>query len=163
MNHAILFAIASSLQSFEILVPVRGQSNEWYNWFENNKGNRYINNGVLPTLSCPYGYYRQFKSAPHLPGGINLDGCLKCPKGFYGESTNLTSPNCTAPCPLGTYSDEEGVHEVDRCKPCPPGTYGDKTGLTTPACSGRCTDQNKIIQEKQYFSVYAGLVSSERK
>jgi hypothetical protein len=161
MDHAafIIFILAR----LSTLERAEGQSNQWYNWFEDNAGKRLIENGILPTLSCPFGHYRKFKGAPHEPGGINLDGCLKCPQGVFGNTTDLTSPNCTAPCPLGTFSDEEGLESIEGCKKCPAGTYGDKEGLKTPACSGSCVDLNRLEFNELYFSMDTGLISSERK
>lgn len=161
MNHAVTL-ILLLMQVFAVQVTV-SQSNQWYNWFEDNKDNRFIDKGILPTLSCPYGYYRQFKMVPHEPGGINLDGCMKCPMGVFGNATDLTSPNCTAPCPIGTYSDEEGIRNIDDCKKCPAGTYGEKEGLTTPQCSGSCSQHNRLEFEEQFFSMIEGLTSPERK
>ena len=161
MNHAT-FVLLMSLQFFTIRVA-ESQSNHWYNWFEDNTDKRLIDKGVLPTLSCPYGHYRQLKVAPHEPGGINLDGCQKCPIGVFGNTTDLTSPNCTASCPIGTYSDEESVESMDGCKKCPAGTYGEKEGLTTPTCSGSCVELNKLEFEEQYFSMNTGLTSLKRK
>ena len=159
MNHAVSLVLSLSVQ---ILIPAAGQSKNWYNWFEDNKGRRQIVNGVLPTLSCPYGYYRQFRIAPHEAGGVNLDGCQKCPVGVFGNSTDLTSPNCTAPCPIGTYNDEEGVASIHGCKPCPAGTYGEEEGLKTSSCSADCEGLNKMSREKQYFSMSTGLTSPDR-
>jgi hypothetical protein len=135
------------------------QSNQWYNWYHDNAGKRAVENGILPNLTCPYGHYRQFKIFSHIQGGINLDGCIKCPPGVYGNTTDLNSPNCTAPCPLGTYNDEEGASSIEDCKPCPAGTYGDKEGLTDPACSGICSERNKLGD--QFYSIREGLKSIE--
>jgi len=150
----------SALVVFQF-VSVAAQNSQWYNWYEDNRDKQTIENGVLPTLSCPYGYYRQFKSVPHEPGGINLDGCMKCPLGVYGNATNLNSPDCTAPCPLGTYNDEEGVSSIEDCKPCPPGTYGKGEGMITAKCSGSCSDRNR--HGEQFYSIHEGLESLEGK
>jgi hypothetical protein len=142
-------------------VSVAAQNSQWYNWYEDNRDKQTIENGVLPTLSCPYGYYRQFKSVPHEPGGINLDGCMKCPLGVYGNATNLNSADCTAPCPLGTYNDEEGASTIEDCKPCPPGTYGKDEGMINARCSGTCSDRNRYGE--QFYSIREGLESLEGK
>lgn len=141
-------------------------SDLWYNWYEDNSKNetrRTIVDGTLPTLSCPYGTYRQFKDeeASYKPGGVNLDGCLKCPKGVYGDTTDLKTSDCTAPCPTGTYSDREGATSVEDCKLCPMGTFGEEVGLVNDFCSGTCNSMNK--GELQYFSDRLGLVSREGK
>ena len=156
MNHAILFFLAN------IFSKSASQSNQWYNWFEQNEGKRAIKNGILPTLTCPRGYYRQFKEVSHEPGGINMDGCMKCPVGVFGNTTDLMSPTCTAPCPIGTYNDEEGAVSIEHCKPCPVGTYGDEEGLINSMCSGYCEDHNKLEREEQYYSIRTGLTSSDR-
>jgi len=152
--HAVVILLAQCFNK------ASSQSKQWYNWYEDNEGKRNINNGILPTLSCPHGHYRQFKLVPHEPGGINLDGCLKCHFGIFGNTTDLDSPSCTAPCPIGTYNDQEGAVSIDDCKPCPVGTYGEEEGLTSPSCSGTCVDLNKGYN--QYFSTRAGLTSPER-
>jgi hypothetical protein len=144
---------------------ISGYNTPWYNWYEDNKNDRQLLDGILPTLSCPPGHYRQFKShdLPHIPGGINLDGCLKCPKGVYGNSTDLLSSNCTAPCPKGTFNDRTGASSVDDCIPCPLGTFGDQEGLTNDQCSGRCEDigVNSSFHWREYFGDREGLSSPD--
>lgn len=72
------------------------QLSPWYNFYQKNEDKMMITNGILPTLTCPYGHFRNFDK------GILLDGCIKCPKGYFGNTTNLQFPNCIAPCPPGT-------------------------------------------------------------
>lgn len=140
-------------------------NSNWYNWFEDNKNDDSVFEGILPTLLCPTGHYRQFKykDLPHLPGGYRRDGCLKCPKGVYGNSTDLKSSNCTAPCPKGTYNDRMGATGFEQCLPCPVGTYGSEEGLTNNQCSGKCADigRNGSLIEREYYSDREGLTSPD--
>lgn len=144
---------------------ISGYKTPWYNWYEDNKNDRQMLDGILPTLSCPPGHYRQLKSldSPHIPGGYNLDGCLKCPKGVFGNSTDLMSSNCTEPCPKGTYNDRMGASSVDDCLPCPLGTFGDQEGLTNDKCSGRCQDigKNSSFYRREYYGDREGLTSAD--
>ena len=135
---------------------VTSQLSPWYNFYRQNEDKMMIHNGILPTLSCPYGHYRNFDM------GIMLDGCIKCPKGYYGNTTNLQSSNCTAPCPKGTYLDKEGGVSLDDCIPCPAGTFGEEEGLISSMCSGRCNDLNIPLSGKQFYSSEKGLSSRER-
>lgn len=159
MNYSIrLLQIQSILVASQFL-SVAAQSNQWYKWYEDNRDKPSVDNGILPTLSCPYGHFRQFKITPHEPGGIYLDGCMKCPPGVYGNDTNLESPNCTAPCPPGTYNNEEAAVSIDDCKPCSPGTYGKDEGMTNEKCSGTCSERNQYGD--QFYSIREGLTSLE--
>ena len=139
------------------LVCISAQSNEWYNWYDTDNGEGDAE--IFPTLSCPKGHFRRLKKKTYEQGGIQLDGCIKCPVGVYGDSTDLTSSDCTAPCPKGYYNDEEGITSIDDCKPCPPGTFGDEEGLTDSSCSGLCSDLNS--RGRQYFSTEKALTSIE--
>ncbi len=131
------------------------QLSPWYNFYRENSNKMTITDGILPTLSCPFGHYRDFSK------GVMLDGCIKCPKGFFGNATNLQSPDCTAPCPPGTYLDRRGGETIEDCIPCPAGTYGEEEGLTDDACSGRCDEMNTFWN--RYYSSDKGLASRERK
>ena len=135
------------------------QLSPWYNFYRQNEHNNMmtITNGILTTLSCPYGYYRDFGK------GIMLDGCVKCPLGRYGNTTNLQSSNCTAPCPIGTYLDKKGGKSIEDCIPCPEGTFGEEEGLTSSLCSGRCEDLNTFHSSKRYYGMGKGLASRKRK
>jgi len=149
-----------ALLIFVQIVSVLCQSNQWYNWYEDsNRIPQFVDIGAKFNLSCPFGHYRQLKVFSHEQGGINLDGCIKCPPGVYGNTTDLDTPNCTAPCPLGTYNDEEGASSIDDCKPCPAGTFGNEEGLTSPKCSGLCSERNNF--NIKYFSFHEGLTSVE--
>ena len=155
----------------------------WY-WYSAPKEIANIENGVVPTLSCPLGTYRE--------SGFRDDGCKPCPPGNYGSSIHLTSPSCTGACPVGTYlgiphvirlinqcflwhstllsrpfpfkkyqsntwADKPGGVWVTDCKPCPEGTYGDTEWLSTRECSGRCSDLNTM--KTKYFGSEDGLKS----
>ncbi|KAG4064120.1 hypothetical protein PC123_g1055 [Phytophthora cactorum] len=78
--------------------------------------------GAGQQIRCEKGFYCVF--------GIRR----ACPAGVFGESTRVTSPECSAPCPKGSYCPEATVVPL----PCPPGTYGGKLGLTNAQCSGLC-------------------------
>ena len=133
----------------------KSQLKPWYNFYRDNENQMTIIDGILPTLSCPFGHYRDFSR------GIMLDGCVKCPKGYFGNSTDLQSSNCTAPCPPGTYLDRRGGKSINDCIPCPAGTYGEEEGLTKDTCSGRCNRLNTYW--KRYYSSKKGLTSKKRK
>ena len=136
----------------------RLQHKPYYYWYSDKPELMETTNGKVPTLSCPLGTYREFGNEYlRKPGGLRLDGCLKCPKGRYGSSIDLKSSLCTAPCPRGTYRDKAGGKSIDDCTPCPAGTYGDKEGLTTKQCSGSCTGLN--TRERKYYSNLKGLTT----
>lgn len=59
-----------------------------------------------------------------------------CAAGYYGDAYGLTSPTCTAPCPLGYYCHQQST--LDTIKLCPAGRYGNSTGLSDSSCSGSC-------------------------
>lgn len=138
----------------------REQSRPYYWWFSNYNESKETINGVYPTLSCPPGHYRTLADFElREPGGLREDGCLKCPAGYYGNSTSLQSPLCSAPCPVGTYRDREGAESIDDCKPCPKGTFGEEEGLTSKDCSGFCTDLNTA--NIKFYSGKKGLTTRE--
>ncbi len=136
---------------------VQSQLSPWYNFYRRNEDKLHITDGLLPMLSCPYGHYRDYSK------GVKLDGCVKCPMGYYGNSTDLHSKNCTAPCPIGSYLDKEGGKSVEDCKLCPEGTFGEEEGLTDDKCSGRCSVLNSWMSRKSYYSNEKGLSSRKRK
>lgn len=51
--------------------------------------------------------------------------------GVYGETEALTSKECTAPCPVGTYRPTTGAMDVKDCIRCPRETYIPTTGSTS--------------------------------
>ncbi len=72
-------------------------------------------------------------------GNYNKNGaCTPCPRGRYGSTDGLTSPLCTAACPIGKYNDMLGAKTDDDCRLCPVGFYGATAGLTRSSCSGAC-------------------------
>lgn len=130
----------------------------WYSFNENEDELVETVNGVLPKLSCPLGTYRDLGDVKYLrPGGLRLEGCIECPKGLYGSSTDLKDSKCTAECPKGTYLDRTGGKSIKDCRPCPEGTFGEHTGLTSAECSGSCTDFNTDIVK--YYSDITGVTS----
>mmetsp|Transcript_51911 Transcript_51911/g.60682 ORF Transcript_51911/g.60682 Transcript_51911/m.60682 type:complete len:247 (-) Transcript_51911:191-931(-) len=133
------------------------QHRPYYYWFDEEELLE-TKNGVIPTLSCPIGTYRDLGNQ-HLrrPGGIRLEGCIACPKGRYGTTTDLSSELCTAPCSRGTYLDRKGGSSQKDCIRCPVGTFGEEEGLTKAKCSGLCTDLN--TSTTKYYSIDQGLVS----
>ena len=135
----------------------------YYNWHEDyDAESMETKNGVYPNLRCPYGHYRSFGDDELMePGGLRMDGCLKCEKGYYGNTTDLQTPQCTAPCPKGTYRDKTGGKWIEDCFPCPVGTFGEEEGLITKDCSGSCTDLNDDYKNKKFFSRRAGLTSRD--
>ena len=53
-----------------------------------------------------------------------------CPEGITSEAEGR--------CPIGTYSDRAGLHDISQCLPCLPGYYCNLAGMTSPnnTCSG---------------------------
>ena len=137
----------------------------YYNWHEDyDEESMQTKNGVYPNLRCPYGHYRSFGNDELMePGGLRMDGCLKCERGYYGNTTDLQTPQCTAPCPKGTYRDKPGGAWIEDCTPCPAGTFGEEEGLKTKKCSGSCSDLNENYKNRNFFSRREGLTSREGK
>jgi len=80
-----------------------------------------------------------------------------CPPGKYGFATGLTSPDCTADCPLGHYCPAGTADPI----PCPAGTFGNATGLIDSTCNGDCSEGGcspALCQEGYYCP--AGSVSA---
>ena len=93
-------------------------------------------NGHVPTLTCPVGFYRMAGNLDRfVVTAPRLDGCLKCPRGTYGQTISGTP--CVN-CPLGKYGDEVGLKAVTECQFCPQGRYGLRSGLTTSSCTAKC-------------------------
>mmetsp|Transcript_17325 Transcript_17325/g.35708 ORF Transcript_17325/g.35708 Transcript_17325/m.35708 type:complete len:287 (-) Transcript_17325:44-904(-) len=114
------------------------------------------NNGVVPTISCPLGYYREYgTSSLTRPVGQRHDGCEPCPRGRYGSTNDLTTSFCSAPCPKGRYRDTTGGTGLDDCFFCPEGKVGSEEGLTTRECASSCTDANTLAT--QWYSDVVGL------
>ncbi|POM58887.1 hypothetical protein PHPALM_36409 [Phytophthora palmivora] len=78
--------------------------------------------GAGKQIRCEKGYYCVF--------GIRR----VCRAGVFGDSTRLTTPECSEPCPRGSYCPEATNVPI----PCPPGTFGGELGLTNAQCSGLC-------------------------
>ena len=111
---------------------------------------------IMGAMTCPLGTYRDKRRRIPL---YQNDGCIPCPPGTYGNTTELTSSNCTAPCPLGTYRSRPGATSIEQCSLCPEGTYGDLEGLTNDKCSGSCSDLNTAMME--FYSKDLGLKSKD--
>mmetsp|Transcript_3484 Transcript_3484/g.5063 ORF Transcript_3484/g.5063 Transcript_3484/m.5063 type:complete len:197 (-) Transcript_3484:886-1476(-) len=124
----------------------------YYTWFYSDQEKK-VDGTNMPDLSCPPGTYRKIDP----PGGLRMEGCLKCPKGTYGTSTELKDASECTPCPKGTYRDYIGGRGPAACTPCPEGTYGEEIGLTTSKCSGYCTDWN--TEELKFYSKEVGLTT----
>lgn len=73
-------------------------------------------------LPCPSGSYCENGSQHY------------CPAGRYGNTSELSSSNCSGVCPIGSYCPVGSISPI----PCPPGTYGNAEGLTDSSCSGLC-------------------------
>ena len=164
--HLRTFTIIPLININYFISSTEGINNRpYYLWFRDTYSDldEHTNSeGKFKTLACPLGHYRDFGDDYNRePGGYQLDGCLKCPKGFYGNSTDLSSPNCTSPCPKGTYLNRQGGESIHDCISCPEGTFGEEEGLTTSACSGSCTDLN--TETTQYYSNQERLQSREGK
>jgi hypothetical protein len=68
--------------------------------------------------------------------GFYCDGGVRkhCPAGRYGTGYRISSRNCSAVCPIGSYCPEGSPDPTL----CPAGTYGATTGLTDATCTGLC-------------------------
>ncbi|KAM4652057.1 LOW QUALITY PROTEIN: uncharacterized protein O3C94_014393 [Discoglossus pictus] len=103
----------------------------------------------------PTGYWCK-GGAKHPQDG--LSGNL-CPAGYYcTEGTHSPSP-----CPVGTWSNSEGMRSISECHPCPGGHYCNATGQMSPtgicAPGYYCTDGAKTSTPNQGSS--GGLCPSE--
>ncbi|KAJ8535084.1 hypothetical protein ON010_g13655 [Phytophthora cinnamomi] len=78
--------------------------------------------GAGQQIRCEKGYYCVF--------GIRR----VCPAGVFGDSTRVTTPACSAPCPKGSYCPEATNVPIL----CPAGTFGGEIGLMDARCSGLC-------------------------
>jgi hypothetical protein len=75
-------------------------------------------------LDCSPGYVCKGKTSKALPAILAEDGGYKCPKGFYcplGSYEEL-------PCPVGTYSRDEGTKNLQKCLKCKINWYNDLPG-----------------------------------
>ncbi len=82
-------------------------SNPYWYWYSTKEEIESYRNGVVSSLSCPLGTYRDFgDKMTRRHGGIGIEGCIPCPKGRYGSSNDLISSYCTGACPIGTYLGE---------------------------------------------------------
>eukprot|EP00347_Sterkiella_histriomuscorum_P016022 403354791 len=82
-------------------------------------------------LKCSAGYYCLTKAIIATPV-TESDGGGICPQGFYCPEASITP----LPCPISTYSQNQGNIDVSDCSPCPAGLYCDSTGMSSP--SGQC-------------------------
>ena len=117
-------------------------------------------NGNVPTISCPLGMYREVTGSTYArrPGGLRTDGCIPCPRGKFGSTTDLTSSACTDDCAKGSYRDLPGGTSQADCFACPEGTYGSAEGLTARTCSGQCIDHNDV--HTRWYSDVSGLTQA---
>ncbi|XP_069599133.1 uncharacterized protein K04H4.2-like [Ranitomeya imitator] len=102
---------------------------------------------------CPAGHFcPQGSHIPHpCPAGtfsqyLRQSSCSACPEGFYCpvQSTNTSTcpegyycPRKTEfaeqhPCPLGTFSGNQGAPDIGTCLTCPPGMFCSRRGLGRP-------------------------------
>nr|PIL98505.1 GCC2 and GCC3 domain-containing protein [Toxoplasma gondii COUG] len=87
---------------------------------------------------CPAGQFcSSFKTETPTP----------CPEGHYCPPGTV-SPHLF-PCPLGTFSNKQGVARVDECQPCPAGSYCASRGLTRP--TGLC-DAGHLCTGKSWLA-----------
>jgi len=119
----------------------------------------YCPTGVGAPISVSTGYYST-GGAPITrpaqticpPGSYCVDGVDRlCPAGRYGETSGLSSSQCSGPCYLGHYCPIGSVDE--RQVRCPAGRYG-KPGLGTSACTGPCKpgyycEEGSVFEEQK--------------
>nr|XP_047130962.1 uncharacterized protein LOC100202447 isoform X1 [Hydra vulgaris] len=106
---------------------------------------------------CILGHYCPPKSCEPLPckdGSYMSDrlaeSCLPCPSGFYCVGDHINPRLCPSgfyceentgfnwkPCPPGTFSNKEGLHNSSSCEPCPNGMYCPYFNATAP--EGPCS------------------------
>ena len=102
-------------------------------------------------VRCELGWYDT--AIPYSLPVREFTGCLhKCPPGYYGNTSFLTSSSCSGVCPAGRYCPEAtgqpnecpaGTHlepppafgtSIYSCIPCFPGTYNAEAGLSAASC-----------------------------
>ena len=86
-------------------------------------------------FKCKLGKYMT-QTPQMMATGVNFRGCLfKCPGGTYGNTTFLTSQECSGRCPVGHYCPEGSAEPL----PCPLNTFAAEVGssvcITCPAFS----------------------------
>jgi hypothetical protein len=106
-------------------------------WFTSESVKTY--NGAVPRTTCPKGYYRP-SGGTDLTSvtALRVDGCIKCPRGKYGNTEGETDALCSGSCPLGKYSDVTGITSIYDCKNCPSGRYGGSIGMNKKSCTAAC-------------------------
>ncbi|KFH05729.1 GCC2 and GCC3 domain-containing protein [Toxoplasma gondii VAND] len=118
---------------------------------------------------CPASSELPSKVAQPCPPGTYQDeqrqtACKQCPAGQFCSSFKTETPTpcpeghyCPPgtvsphlfPCPLGTFSNKQGVARVDECQPCPAGSYCASRGLTRP--TGLC-DAGHLCTGKSWLA-----------
>ena len=130
-----------------------------------NAGQFGLSNQTDPSCSgpCTAGYYcpagttssptpSQYSCAPGQYSSAGAGACSPCAPGRFGNTSHLTTSNCTdvcapgyvcpsgsanataVPCPAGYYSSADHT----ACVPCAAGYYGAAAGLNVSTCSGPC-------------------------
>nr|PIL98506.1 GCC2 and GCC3 domain-containing protein [Toxoplasma gondii COUG] len=104
-------------------------------------GGHYCPRGAVEAIPCPAGTVQpdsgQESCLPCSTGNYCEFGAMEgkpCPAGYYCPSASGTGTSF--PCPIGTFSAQEGVTSADTCTKCLAGHFCDVPGLTKPV--GKC-------------------------
>nr|CAJ20522.1 hypothetical protein TgIb.0480 [Toxoplasma gondii RH] len=104
-------------------------------------GGHYCPRGAVEAIPCPAGTVQpdsgQESCLPCSTGNYCEFGATEgkpCPAGYYCPSASGTGTSF--PCPIGTFSAQEGVTSADTCTKCLAGHFCDVPGLTKPV--GKC-------------------------
>lgn len=104
-------------------------------------------------IPIPSGYYKiqELPGIEFCPKGYYCNEGIKfpCPRGSFGNTSGLSTPDCSASCISGEYCYEASITPIlcpkgSYCPngvdilPCPSGRYGNLMGLSTSNCSGLC-------------------------
>jgi hypothetical protein len=78
-------------------------------------------------ILCPPGRYSL--------GGSSSFDCVNCPIGRFGNTSGLSTSDCSGLCAPGQYGT---MQAMVGCAQCPGGRFGNSSGLMTPTCTSTC-------------------------
>jgi len=93
----------------------------------------YYSIGNNTCLKCTPGYVCLGNTTRSNPTSVTSHSGYICPKGYYCKEGS----SAPTPCPMGTYSDVEGITSQSECKLCGEDSYASEVGQTScKACGG---------------------------